>query len=162
VGIDTLLEKAKVSKKTLYTHFPSKNALILAVVRRYDESFRHFLLRELDLRAANPYDKLLCIFDIAGEWFASPGFHGCLALKAISEFAEEDRAVVRACEEFKRLLREQFERLAKDAGALDAPRLASELCLILEGAVVSAQIHRSPLVALHARTIAKRCIDAQV
>ena len=40
-GIDKILKESGVAKMTLYNHFKSKDELILAVLRRRDETFRN-------------------------------------------------------------------------------------------------------------------------
>ena len=58
-GIDKILASAGVAKMTLYNHFRSKDELILAALRRRDERFRHWFVREVEHRAATPRDRLL-------------------------------------------------------------------------------------------------------
>lgn len=161
VGIDTILEEAKVSKKTLYKHFHSKNDLVLAAIRLYDETFRNFLVRELEKKAQSPYDRLLAIFDVAQDWFSATNFHGCLAVKAVGEFSESDRAIQRSCEEFKRLIFEMVESLAIKAGAKQPEVLAHHICLILEGAITLAHVNRKPEIATQAKQMARIFIEDQ-
>ena len=45
VGVETLSMRAGVTKRTLYHHFKSKDELVLAVLRHYDERFRNAFMR---------------------------------------------------------------------------------------------------------------------
>lgn len=58
-GIDTILAASGVAKRTLYKHFASKDALILAVLRRRDAQFRTWFTQSLEQRLADPRDRLL-------------------------------------------------------------------------------------------------------
>ena len=68
-GIDRIIEKAGVSKKTLYTHFRSKEELLIAALRQYDGLFRNNFMRQVDRLAKTPQERLLTIFDVAETWF---------------------------------------------------------------------------------------------
>lgn len=162
VGVDTILKKAGISKRTLYKYFRSKEDLILAVIRHYDETFRNYLMREVDARESTAAEQLLVIFDVAEEWFSEANFHGCIAVKAIGEYAEKNKAIQRSCEEFIRLIGEYMEELAIQAGARDPQRLAGELVLLFEGAIVMAVVSGNPKVARQAKAMAQRCVDEHV
>ncbi len=162
VGVDTILRKAGISKRTLYKHFRSKEDLILAVIRHYDETFRNYLMREVEARGGTAYEQLLAVFDVAEQWFSEANFHGCIAVKAIGEYSEKNKAIQRSCEEFIRLIGEYMEGLASKAGVRDSERLAKELVLLFEGAIVMAVVSRNPKVAQQAKTMAQRCVDEHV
>lgn len=162
VGIDAIVQKAQVSKKTLYNHFHSKNELILATLRYYDETSRNFYVREVEKRSKFPAEQLLAIFDIAEEVFNGSSFYGCVVVKAIGEFSEIDEAIRRSCEESKRLLYEYIEALAKKSEAKNPEALAKEICLLLEGAIVMAQVSGDSQIASLAKSMAKKFIDEQI
>ena len=89
-GVDRIIAEAGVSKKTLYSHFRTKDELILATLRKRDELFRNRMMRETERRASNPRDRLLSVFDFLADWFAEEGFSGCMFINASAEFAEPD------------------------------------------------------------------------
>lgn len=159
VGIDTILQESNISKKTLYNHFPSKNDLILATIRYYDETFRNFLVKEIDKIAKTPVEKILSIFNVAEIWFRQNSFHGCVVVKAAGEFSEIDEAIRRSCQEFKRLISEYVTRLASEA-KLQAPEiLAKKVCLILEGSITIAYVNKDYQIASLARSMASKLIE---
>ncbi|MDH3257278.1 MAG: TetR/AcrR family transcriptional regulator [Nitrospinota bacterium] len=158
VGVDTILKKAGISKRTLYKYFRSKEDLILAVIRHYDETFRNYLMREVEAREDTAAERLLAIFDVAEQWFSEANFHGCIAVKAIGEYSEKNKAIQRACEEFIRLIGEYMEGLATQAGVRVPQHLAGELVLLFEGAIVMAVVSGNPKVAQQAKAMAQRCV----
>ncbi|MHA1536828.1 MAG: TetR/AcrR family transcriptional regulator [Alphaproteobacteria bacterium] len=140
-GIDRILAEAGVAKMTLYKHFRSKDELILAVLRRRDETFRNWLTREVDRRGASARERLLALFDVLGDWFRKSEFRGCMFINAGAEFGAPDCAIRAAACEHKRLLTSYLEQLARDAGARDPAGLATGLSLLMDGATVAAQLN---------------------
>lgn len=140
-GIDRIVAEAGVAKMTLYKHFRSKDELILAVLRRRDESFRNWLMREIERREAGPRERLLVLFDVLREWFRKNDYRGCMFINAGAEYGAPDSAIRALACEHKRLLRAYVEQLARDAGASDPAELASGLTLLANGATVAAQLN---------------------
>lgn len=159
-GIDTILEKAGVSKKTLYHHFRSKDELILAALRKYDGLFRNNFMRQVEALAQTPRDRLLAIFDVGEQWFQQNNFYGCMFINAVAEFSASDTPIREVCREFKGLVRGYIQSICEQAGATDAALLAEELALLFEGAIVTSQIaQESGRSARIAKTVAAALVD---
>lgn len=161
-GIDRILAQSGVAKMTLYNHFRSKEELILAVLRRRDETFRNWFIRNVEQRARDPRDRLLALFDTLEEWFRGDDFNGCLFVNAAAEFCHRAATIQGGVAEHKRLVRGYVRDLAEAAGARDPDDLADDLCLLIEGATVTAQVGRSPAPARQAKKIAAALIDAAI
>ncbi len=159
-GIDKVLAAAGVAKMTLYNHFKSKDELILAALRRRDETFRNWFLRTLESRAKTPRARLLAVFDVLAEWFAQPDFQGCLFISAAAEYKRLEDPIHAACAEHKRLLLGTLRRLASEAGAAEPEALAQQLNLLVEGATVTAQMSGGTEPARHARAAAETLLRA--
>ena len=158
-GIDRIAREANVSKKTMYHHFRSKEELILAALRHHDGLFRNQFMKTVNAMTALPRDRLLAIFDVAETWFGGPGFHGCMFINAIGEYASRDAAIGEACRAFKEQMVTFVEELAVAAGARDPRDLAESLSLLLEGAIVTAQVAGRPQSASTAKNAARVLID---
>src|SRR6266700_299404 len=86
VGVDTLAARAGVAKMTLYKHYPSKNDLALAFLRRREELWtRTWLQREVERSARTPDRKLLAVFDVFDRWFQRADYEACSFLKVLLE-----------------------------------------------------------------------------
>lgn len=160
-GIDLILEKAGVSKKTLYRHFRSKDELILAVLKKYDGLFRNNFMRQVESRAETPQDRLLAVYDVAAEWFEQNNFFGCMFINAIGEYSEGDTPIRQVCKDFKGLMRGYIEGLCRAAGVPDTAGLADELALLLEGAIVTAQVSQKRRQAAQVAKTAAAALIAQ-
>lgn len=140
VGIDRLLSEAGVAKMTLYKHFPSKDELILEVLRRRDERWREWLQDRIRAKTRDPRGQLLAVFDALGEWFGDPDFNGCLFINATAEFGGNQEAVRSLAAAHKQQLKDDLAQLAEAAGADDPEALARALVLLVEGSIVVAHV----------------------
>src|SRR5262245_11127856 len=77
-GVDRIVAVAKVAKKTLYAHFPSKEDLILAALARKRGVFADKFLPEVVAVSDDPRARLLALFEVAKGWFTDPDFYGCI------------------------------------------------------------------------------------
>ena len=158
-GIDRIAAEAKVSKKTMYHHFRSKDELILAALRQQDGLFRNEFMKAVDSRGETAYERLLGIFDVAHAWFASNKFYGCMFINAIGEYSEPNTPIREVCREYKRLTLAYIEELAEAAGIPDAHAVAATIALLLEGSIVTAQVAGTPSAADTAKSAAKVIVD---
>ena len=93
-GIDTILERADAAKMSLYKHFGSKEALVVAALERRDRSWMDRLRQAVDACAADPAEKPLALFDAMAATCSDAGFHGCVFINAAGEFFDETQRLV--------------------------------------------------------------------
>ncbi len=158
-GVDKIIEKAGVSKKTLYTYFRSKEELLIAALRHYDGVFRNNFMRQVDRSAKTPQDRLLAIFDVAETWFSQKKFFGCMFINVIGEHSQKESPIRDICKQFKRMMRNYIKDLCVQAGAEEPDILADKLALIFEGAVVTSQVSQAPESAKTAKDIARSLVE---
>jgi AcrR family transcriptional regulator len=160
VGIDRVIERAGVAKASLYSAFGSKDELIRAyLVRRH--AARRERLTEALAAHETPRERLLAVFDILGESFADPRFHGCAFVNASAE-APADSPIQEAAAEYRAWIRGVFEDLARQAGAPEPERLARQFVLLYDGAAISARMDRGSKAAACARVAASALLDASL
>ncbi len=160
VGIDTVLAEAGVAKMTLYKHFRSKEELIAAVLEQRGQAIAASLAARIAAAPGGPRERLLAVFDWLETAVRSPEFHGCLFIKAASEYPTGEALPRQAAEAFKADCHQLLERLCRDAGAADPDGLARQLQLLLEGALVMAFLQRHPQAAGDARRAAALLLEA--
>lgn len=160
VGIDTVLAEAGVAKKTLYAHFPSKNALIAEVLRERDRRFCASLADFVDRQSA-PLDRLAAVFAWHRQWFEEPGFAGCMFLNVAAEFHGEVAELQLLAREHKQAVEAYLAGLlAPLVGAGAAPALATDFTLLLDGAIGVALVSGDAGAAERAWNMARRLLPA--
>jgi AcrR family transcriptional regulator len=161
-GVDRIISEAGVSKKTLYSHFRTKDELILATLRKRDELFRNNMMRETERRASDPREKLFAVFDFLTDWFHEKEFSGCMFINAAAEFADHANPNHVVSAEHKRLVADYLSQQAKEAGARDPAALSHELNLLMEGAIVYAYVMGDKRAAERAKEMARFFVERQL
>ena len=114
-GVDALREAAGVTLRTLYRHFPSREAMVVAALRHRDERYRAFL----DAGMPQGRGGLRHALARLGEWMREEAPPGCLFHQAL--VAHPDSAPIR--EEVARqkaATRDWLAALARREGVADA------------------------------------------
>jgi AcrR family transcriptional regulator len=95
VGIDRIVAEARVTRATLYRHFPGKEDLVLAYLGRVDHAMR---ARADEAVAAGlpPAETVRALGRSIADGIGSPGFRGCAFLNAAAEFPDPRSPVHRA------------------------------------------------------------------
>ena len=159
VGINEIIDRAQVARMTLYHHFPSKDALLQAVLeRRADE--RMAWLRQADERAEAPEGRLLAVFDLLREWVESPDYRGCPLTNATIELGGQLNPARGIARDYHQDVRSYLTDLARGAGAADPEALARQLQLLFDGATVDALVEGTAEPAWHARQAAAVLLTA--
>lgn len=137
VGVDAIVARSGTGKMTLYRHFKSKEALILAFLKRRREMWtRDWLLARISKDTDTPSDGLLAFFEVYQEWFLEPDFDGCPFVNTLVEARNSD-SVRHAAAEYLSEIRSAIETRARCAGLVDVERLARAWNTLLMGAILS-------------------------
>ena len=146
-GVDTIAAEVGISKRTLYNHFPSKDTLIAAYLRR------GFLNPPPSERP--PLEQILRSFDRLEKGFALKDFRGCRFVNAVAELGEDDRAARKIAVDFKEGRRLWFRERLTAIGVEDADALATQLAMLVDGAIAMAMVRDDPSMARQAASAAR-------
>ncbi|SIO71543.1 transcriptional regulator, TetR family [Burkholderia sp. GAS332] len=166
-GVDAIVKQSGTARKSFYTHFESKDALVAAALERRDERWMNWFITGTLQQGKTAREHLLGMFDVLRDWFASEDFHGCAFLNAAGEIASaEDPIRIVAREHKARLLafvRTQCDEYAAESG-MDARRavgLSRRWLILLDGAIGVALVSGEADAALDAQTAAEALLDAE-
>jgi AcrR family transcriptional regulator len=139
VGIDAIIERSGVARMTLYRHFGSKDALVLAFLARREERWtKDWLQREVHERATDPAERLLAIFDVFDGWFQREDFEGCSFINVLLEIGDRRHELNRASADYLARIRAFVTDLAAQAGVADPDALAHKWHILMKGSIVAA------------------------
>src|SRR5215212_4002501 len=127
IGVDTIAAEIGISKRTLYNHFPSKDALIKAYLQR-----RFVQSKPSD---KPPAEQILATFDSLERRFAAKDFRGCPFVNAVAELGREGKAVRKIAVAFKESRRLWFRDRLTELGVADHEALATQLVLLVDGSI---------------------------
>jgi AcrR family transcriptional regulator len=165
-GIERILAEAQVAKMTLYRHFRSKDELIQAALQKRDNEILEWLFEVLAKAGPDPRTRLLSLFDAYEAWFlgeAGPEgrFNGCSFINAAAEHLTVEEPLRGAVLRHKRRVRARLQREAERLGAAEPAALATQLMLLLEGAIVTFLVSQDPETIRQARAAAVKLIEAE-
>ncbi|MDP3690338.1 TetR/AcrR family transcriptional regulator [Bradyrhizobium sp.] len=147
IGVDTIAAEIGISKRTLYNHFPSKDELIAAYLAgRFTKA---------PASGKPPVEQILGTFDRLERGFAAKGFRGCPFVNAVAELGSEDQSVRKIAIAFKESRRLWFRDLLKQLAVADAEGLATQLTILVDGAIAQDLVRNDPSMARAAKEAAK-------
>lgn len=141
-GVDTIVNQAGTAKSTLYAHFKSKEKLIEAVLEREGKVWRDWFFMRLGRVQGTPKDKLCAVFDILEIWFSDPEFYGCPFINAIGEATSNNEDLRRAAKNHKSHVNLWIRAQAMELGLSAPEELVREMTVLIDGAIVAAQVTR--------------------
>lgn len=158
VGIDRIIAEAGIAKMTLYKYFPSKSDLILEVLNQRDAFFRTSLMNYVNQQESLP-QKILALFTWHDQWFKRKDFNGCMFINAAAEFHDRKDPIHQVAALHKQLIIDYIESLLLETHGTKARKLASQINILLDGAIDAAHLTGNPNAAMEAWEAAQCLID---
>jgi AcrR family transcriptional regulator len=160
VGVDRIIAEAGVAKMSLYKHFPSKDDLILAVLKHREENMLEFFRSAMERHRKKAKNPLKAFFAALKDFFESPGFRGCPFQNAAVELADPTHPGT----EFVRGHKQRFSQFLRglvEETVGKAAKVAPAVSILVEGAIMTAVIQGDPNAADVARDAAMKLVGQE-
>ena len=158
VGVDRIIAESGVAKMTLYRHFPSKNILVVEVLKERTRVY-HDSLSEFVADIDDPEEQLKAVFRWHDNFFRSPSFTGCMFAHAASEFNDKSNEIHQVSVAQKHQLTAFVRDILKQLlSTRKATELARVFIMLLDGATLMAQICGRKTAAMEAWDAAKKLL----
>lgn len=158
-GIDRVVEVAGVARMTLYNHFDSKEALVMAVLERRQQDYFASLY---EAAVGGDDEPLLAVVDAHCRWLGSRSRRGCMLLKAMAEYEAHLPAVHELAIRYKRELYALIQELLASSGIVADGFVDDEILLALEGSNSLVQILGPERTAQQTRAMVARLLAPAV
>ncbi len=161
VGVDEVVERAGVTKPSLYRSFASKDDLAAAYMRDYEASFWESFEKPDGKTYHDARAQVLAYVRGLSNRAVREGYRGCGLSNATVEYPSRDNPARQVAEANKKAFRKRLHELAAAMGARHPTVLGDGLLLIIEGIYTTGQQSEDG-PAQSAATVAKLLIDASV
>ncbi len=156
VGVDEIARAARVTKRTLYNHFPSKDQLIAAMLENQHRLTLQTFRSWTDGLRGNPAEIVDALFSDLAKWSMKPRWTGSGYTRLAMELADlpghPARVITRR---HKAMVEAHFAQVFARAGIKAAKDKARQLCILIEGATCLMLIHGDRSYATSAAQAAK-------
>jgi AcrR family transcriptional regulator len=151
-GVAELCAEARVSKRTLYQQFASKDEVITAYLADLAADPGHpanAVLRRQDLA---PRARLLELYGTLTE--GPRPLRGCPFVNAAIELSDPEHPARQVIATYKEEFSERLSSVAREAGARGSDRVGPQLALLYDGAAARVALFNSPQPASEAQALA--------
>ncbi len=161
VGVDQIVNRAGVTKPSLYRAFSSKDDLAAAYLSDYDRKFWPRFEKPEGKTYADARAQVLAYIRELSKRAVREGYRGCGLSNAAVEYPGHTHPARLVAETHKKALRRRLRELAAEMGARDPRKLGDGLMLLIEGVYVTGQ-QCAGGPAQSAAAVAEMLIDASV
>ncbi|WP_439594369.1 TetR/AcrR family transcriptional regulator [Falsiroseomonas sp.] len=135
-GIEEVCRVAEATKMSLYRTYPSKDALVAAVLCDDKDGYDAWF-QQVTAEAPTPVARLQALIAAVVAKLHDPDYRGCPLLLAQAEFPDPAHPIHQLVAQQKATIRDRLVELARQAGAADAALLGESLAMLMDGAWAS-------------------------
>jgi AcrR family transcriptional regulator len=153
IGINEILSVSGVAKRTLYSHFDGKEALIIATLEQRHSTFMRWLEEQLT-ESQSDKEVIERLFSGLHHWFSHNEpklgrFRGCFFINTSAEFGDSNHNILHFCSQHKQSVRQAIANHLRSNNEL----LLDAICIMQEGAIVTAHLTGNT------QEVTSRCIE---
>jgi AcrR family transcriptional regulator len=152
-GVDRIIAESGVAKMSFYRHFPAKADLVCAFLEEQHKRWMAWFRSRVVLHADERGSMFVAVADALNEWFTSREFRGCAFINTAAEFTGRECRERAAATAYKRDLERLLESFAAAEGLWHPAEAARLALIIVDGAIVRAQMNGDTGAAEDARRL---------
>lgn len=141
-GVDALAAEAGISKRTLYNHFASKDAVIAAYLRQREEQWQEKLHAIWDEVGDDPALQVVAYVRGYAHPVEDEVFRGSAFINAAAELSDSEHQALSVIQDSMQHMEDGLTRILAGAGVDDAPAVATRILYLVEGAVAVGGVRR--------------------
>jgi AcrR family transcriptional regulator len=150
-SMDAIAAEARVTKRTIYYHFPSKDDLIAACLTARDEPTFARQAAWLDATKGDLPEQVLGLFENLARAMNTPRWKGCGFIRAAAELAgTPGHPALKIGSAHKKRVEAWLEGRIATTGLSEPALRARQVMILLDGAAAQVLIHRDPAYAIAA------------
>lgn len=164
IGVNTLLQEAGVARASLYDHFGSKEALIVAWLDQQQGRWFGWFNAYLATHSspADPERELDAAFGYLETWLARDDFAGCPFVTVYLQLRDAEHPAGQQARQYATRLHEFFKQRLTSLGARQPTALATSYLELFLGAIVVQQLGVGKQAARAARRSARRLLECSL
>lgn len=161
VGVNTIAAEAGVTKRTLYKHFASKDKLIAAYLEARNQPILTALIQSIIDVKGNVSKQVEGLFVALGKRSESDHWQGCPFARAVSELRDaKNYQIIEIADNHKTTFEEWLQNYLHEHGVKQSSKIAKQIIILMDGAIVHLLIHRDPEYAIVAGKAAVALVNA--
>jgi AcrR family transcriptional regulator len=153
-GMDLLVKTSGVARKSIYRYFATKDEVAAAALNARDVRWMQWFRTESD-KAQTPQGRILNMFAVLKGWFESEGFHGCAFINTAGEVGDPNDPIRLIARLHKQKLLDYTQELCEQLNIEHPSALATQLLILMEGAITMARVMGDYRAADSARDVAQ-------
>lgn len=146
-GIARIIEESGVSRRSLYTHYGSKENLLKAVFEAEANIWFRWFDCDLPQMECSPTERILALFDLMRDWFNSKNFYGCVFINAVAEHEKSNGWIQEVANSHREKITAKLQAMVAASGAQDPEMVTEKLNLLIDGTIVTAMVTANSEIA---------------
>ncbi|MBN9645336.1 TetR/AcrR family transcriptional regulator [Corynebacterium mendelii] len=163
IGIDRILREADVAKASLYSLFGSKDALVIAYLRKLDEDWRNEWYERTE-SMTDPQEKILAFFDQCIDAQPEADYRGSHFQNAANEYpkpeTDTERGIVDAVRDHRRWTLDTLTELLTELNGYPGLTQAKQMLIFVDGGLAGSRLERSVAPLVTAKELATGLLGA--